>query len=175
MSWWVSRWPQRRGEALHLSNDEIERLKKIIRHHMRPLLLAQTGQLPTRRAVYRFYHAAGEAGVDVCLLSLADSLATYGPELPQDLWGHQIDVVRTLLEAWWERPAESISPPALIDGYDLMQALNLEPGPEVGRLLELVREAQASGEVHDRESALALARERMQKKDPEIPQNGVSG
>ena len=50
-----------------------------------------------------------------------------------------------------------------------MQALNLEPGPEVGRLLELVREAQASGEVHDRESALALARERMQKKDPEIP------
>ena len=156
----------RRASALHLSNDEIERLKKIVRHHMRPLLLAQTGQLPTRRAVYRFYHAAGEAGVDVCLLSLADSLATYGPELPQDLWGHQIDVVRTLLEAWWERPAELISPPALIDGYDLMQALNLEPGPEVGRLLELVREAQASGEVHDREGALALARESHAKKRP---------
>ena len=165
----------RRAGELHLSNDEIERLKKIVRHHMRPLLLAQTGQLPTRRAVYRFYHATGPAGVDVCLLSLADSLATYGPGLPQDLWGHQIDVVRTLLEAWWERPQESISPPALIDGNDLMQALNLEPGPEVGRLLELVHEAQACGEVHDQEGALALARKGMQKKDPSTPENGIEG
>jgi len=154
----------RRARVLHLSNDEIERLKKIVHHHMRPLLLAQTGQLPTRRAVYRFYHATGPAGVDVCLLSLADSLATYGPELPQDVWGHQIDVVRTLLEAWWERPDESISPPALIDGHDLMQALNLEPGPEVGRLLELVREAQASGEVHDQKGALAMARASLRDK-----------
>jgi len=151
----------RRASELHLSNDEIERLKKIVHHHMRPLLLAQTGQLPTRRAVYRFFHATGPAGVDVCLLSLADSLATYGSELPQDLWGQQIDVIRTLLEAWWERPDESVSPPVLIDGHDLMQALNLEPGPEVGRLLELVREAQASGEVHDQAGALAMARARL--------------
>ncbi len=31
-----------RGEALHLSTDEIERLRLIVRNHMRPILLAQT-------------------------------------------------------------------------------------------------------------------------------------
>jgi hypothetical protein len=38
-----------------------------------------------------------------------------------------------------------------------MAALALSPGPEVGRLLEAVREAQATGEVTSREEALALA------------------
>jgi tRNA nucleotidyltransferase/poly(A) polymerase len=152
-----------RASQLHLSNDEIGHLKTIVRHHMRPLLLAQTGQLPTRRAVYRFYRDTGAAGIDVCLHSLADSLATHGTELPQELWGQQIDVVRALLEAWWERPHEAVSPPVLINGNDLIEAFNLQPGPEVGRLLEMVREAQAAGEVSDREGALALARLRLLK------------
>jgi tRNA nucleotidyltransferase/poly(A) polymerase len=152
-----------RAKKLHLSNDEIERLKTIVRNHMRPLLLAQTGQLPSRRAVYRFYRDTGTAGIDICLHSLADSLAMYGAEIPQEAWGQQIDVVRVLLEAWWERPQESVSPPVLINGNDLMQAFDLQPGPEVGKLLEAVREAQAAGEVNDREGALALAQLRLLK------------
>jgi hypothetical protein len=39
-----------------------------------------------------------------------------------------------------------------------MTELGLPEGPEVGRLLEAIREAQAAGEVTTREEALALAR-----------------
>lgn len=39
-----------------------------------------------------------------------------------------------------------------------MQELGLAAGPQIGLLLEAIREAQAAGEVTDRESALALAR-----------------
>ncbi len=101
-----------RGARLHLSNSEIERLTTIVRHHMRPLLLAQSGDTPSRRAIYRFFRATGAAGVDICLLSLADTLATYGPGLPQDVWVRQLDTVRTLLEAWWEQAEEKVTPPA---------------------------------------------------------------
>ncbi len=152
---------RKRGQALRLSNPEIERLASIVRYHMRPINLAQMGELPSRRAIYRFFRAAGAAGVEVCLLSLADTLATYGPTLPQETWIHLVEVVRKLLEAWWEQPEEIISPPVLLNGYDLMQQFNLKPSPQVGQLLEMVREAQAAGELHDRPQAYAFVRAKL--------------
>jgi putative nucleotidyltransferase with HDIG domain len=146
-----------RARALRLSAAESDRLKKIVQHHLRPVLLAQNDQPPTRRAIYRFFRDTALAGVDICLLSLADVLATYEAGLPQEVWARHLDVVRALLEAWWERPGESVAPPSLIDGRDLMDALHLKPGPQVGRLLEAIREAQASGQVNSREEAMALA------------------
>lgn len=146
-----------RGRALRLSNLEIERLAVIVRNHMRPHLLTQTGAPPTRRAIYRYFKACGAAGIDVGLLSLADSLATYGPTLPQEIWSRHLLVIRTLFEAWWERPSQAISPPALLDGHDLMRNFDLNPGPLVGQLLEMIREAQAAGQINSREQAFALA------------------
>ena len=155
----------RRVHALQLSNSEITRLKTVVRYHMRPLLLANSGHPPSRRAIYRFFRDAGPAGVDLCLLSLADVLATYGPTLPQDLWANHIEVVRTLLSAWWERPSESISPPLLVTGHDLISELGLSPGPLIGQLLEAIREAQAVGQIQDRAGALSFARSYLANKE----------
>ncbi|HUV26595.1 MAG TPA: hypothetical protein VMW34_04435, partial [Anaerolineales bacterium] len=93
-----------------------------------------------------------------CLLSLADTLATYGSTLPPDTWAHQVDVVRSLLEAWWENKEKEISPPPLIDGNDLMQELGLTPGPTIGLMLERIKEAQATGLVNNRRQAYELAK-----------------
>ena len=45
-----------------------------------------------------------------------------------------------------------------------MRALRLRPGPEVGRLLSLIREAQAAGEVKTLQDALRLAKSEVQAK-----------
>lgn len=156
-----------RAHALRLSNPEIERLATIIRHHLRPIFLAQSADPPSRRAIYRFFRGAGPAGVDICLLSLADVLATYGPTLPQDTWVRHLDAVRALLEAWWENKEESISPPPLVNGHELIETFHLTPGPQIGRILEAIREAQAVGEIHDHTQALELARDWIAKHNPE--------
>lgn len=148
----------RRASDLRLSNAEIAHLRNVVQHHLRPMLLSQTGHSPTRRAIYRFFRQAGRAGVDVCLLSLADVLATYGPTLPQEVWAEHLDVVRALLEAFWEHPQESIAPPRLVSGSELIAELDLAPGPEIGWLLEKLREAQATGRVDTRQDAIAYAR-----------------
>ena len=54
-------------------------------------------------------------------------------------------------------------PVPLVDGHDLIARLGVKEGPQVGRLLEAIREAQAAGEVADREAALALAAELVQR------------
>jgi poly(A) polymerase len=148
----------RRGQALPLSNEEVDRLVRVVRHHMRPHHMAQTGKEPTRRTIYRFFRDCGSSGVDICLLSLADCLATYETTLPQDLWAQYLDVVRLLLQAYWEQNEQMVSPPALVNGRDLIKELSVPPGPQIGRLLELIREAQATGRVTSREQALKLAR-----------------
>ena len=151
-----------RARALVLGNDEIQRLETIVRNHMRILFhinrLVREGKPPSRRAIYRFFRDTGPAGVDICLLTLADVRATYEQTLPQETWAAALEVVRTLLEAWYEKKEEQVAPPSLVDGNDLLRELSLHPGPVVGKLLASIREAQAVGEVTTREQALEQAR-----------------
>jgi tRNA nucleotidyltransferase/poly(A) polymerase len=150
-----------RGRALALSNAEIDRLATIVRCHMR--ILSQTnrllqGKTPSRRSVYRFFRDAGPAGVDVCLLALADLRATYEQTLPQATWDAALAVVKLYLESWFEKRRERVDPVPVLDGNDLMAELQLDPGRRIGELLEAIREAQAVGDVKTRGEALDLAR-----------------
>jgi len=146
-----------RLRELRFSRDEMERVRTIVGQHMRPSHLSRAEKV-TRRAVYRFFRATACGGVDVILLSLADRLATDGPNLREERWARRLKVAETLLTHWFERYEETVEPPPMLTGNDLMADLGLEPGPQIGRLLETLREAQAAGEVGTKEEALTLAR-----------------
>ena len=152
-----------RAHALNLSNDEIERFKIIIENHMRFHFF--TSQMegkkkePSRKAIYRFFRDAGEVGVDLVLIGLADLRGTRGHTLTQKSWTAALDVARILLENYWEKPEETVAPPRLINGLDVMNEYQLQAGPIIGQVLEAIREAQATGTVLTREEALAFGRE----------------
>ena len=148
---------RKRAASLHLSNVEINRLEVIIKHHMRPSLLSHEQDGPSKRAIYRFFRDTGEAGIDICLLSLADLKATYGPTLSQERWSQQIETVRAFMEAWWETPSQHITPPPLINGRDLLNHLGIAPGPRIGEILEAIQEAQVEDKIHTRDEALVFA------------------
>ena len=148
-----------RASALRLSNDEIDTVRLIVRHHMRPFLISDHAQnLPTRRAIYRFFKAASSAGVEVCLHSLADFWGTRGPGLDQESWAAHLEVIRTLFESYWDQKASVVMPPMLLSGSDLIQNFNLVPGRKIGELLEAIREAQAEGIITNQADALAYAK-----------------
>jgi tRNA nucleotidyltransferase/poly(A) polymerase len=148
------------ARRLRFSGAEVRQVEAMVKEHLRPLQIAQDGP-PSRRALYRYFRDAGEAGIDVLFLSLADHLATVGPRLDWDDWRAHLGVVGFILA--WRFQEEVAPPPRLITGHDLMDALGLTPGPLVGRLLEAVQEAQAAGEVTTREQALALARQELER------------
>ena len=156
-----------RGRTFNLSNDEVERIQKIILHHMRfhffTSRIEGNQQEPSRKAIYRYFRDAGEAGIDLVLLGLADLRGTYDHTLTQETWVAALDVARILLENYWEKREQTIAPPRLLDGNELMRELNLQPGRIIGQLLEAIREGQATGKIETREQALELAREELQK------------
>jgi putative nucleotidyltransferase with HDIG domain len=146
-----------RLRELRFSRDEVERVRTIVGAHMRPPHLACVDRI-TRRAVYRFFRATSCGGVDVVLLSLADHLATWGPNLREERWARRLEVAETLLTHWFDRYEETVEPLPLLTGGELIAELSLEPGPRIGRLLRTLQEAQAAGEVQTQEEALALVR-----------------
>lgn len=149
-----------RASNLNLSNAEIDRLKSIISNHMRFHFfvrnLEKEKNEPSRKAIFRFFRDTGESGVDLVLLGLADLRGTYDQTLTQETWAAALDVARILLENYWEKPEESVSPKRILDGHDVITEYDLESGPLVGRLLEAVREEQAAGKVTSRKEALAF-------------------
>jgi poly(A) polymerase len=151
---------EHRATALRLSNAETMRLVTIIQNHMRPMFLEEL----TPRAIHRFWRQLGEAGVDVCLLSLADYSGARGAYIKQDDWLDFVHRIRTLLEAYYDRQDTLVSPPVLVDGNDLMRSLKLKSGRIIGELLDVIREAQVAGEVQTTDQALELAQAYLDQK-----------
>jgi hypothetical protein len=93
----------------------------------------------------------------VLLLSLADALAARGPRMTIEGWrGHAAYIAHVLARR--DEDETIARPRRLLTGEDVMAALGIGPGPEVGRLLALLEEAQAAGEVAGRERAIELVR-----------------
>ena len=139
------------GERLRLPERAVAVLERLVRHHLRPMHLAQSGEV-SARARYRFYRDLGADTRDLLLLTLVDAAAVTGHS-PLALWP-RAELIRDLLGGFQEQRQEAAAPP-LVRGDDVMERFGTPPGPAVGDLLERAREAQALGLVHTREEALA--------------------
>ena len=140
---------------LRLSGRGVELVRLMVHHHLRPSQMAHMDELPTRKAIYRYYRDVGDAAIDTLFLNMADYLAARGPQLGSDEWSAHRRVIQSIMSE--NLAGEAHEPlPKLITGHDIMSMFAVGPGPGVGRLLGLAREAQASGEITNREEALEL-------------------
>jgi tRNA nucleotidyltransferase/poly(A) polymerase len=144
--------------SLAISNLESLYLRKLVRNHMRIHLLSKDSALATRKAIYRFFRDTGDAGIDTCLLSLADMLSRRSGAPEFERWNRELSITEQMLDSYWNHTEERISPVKLVDGELLMAHFKLKPGKLIGDVLEAVREAQACGKISDREQALEFAR-----------------
>lgn len=146
-------------ERLRFSNREIKMVQLMIEHHLRPGYLLSE-DMPSRRAIYKYFRDTAEVGIDTLFLGLADHLAARGPTLDFNEWRRHAETTSYILSKWFEEKS-TIVPPKLIDGHILMQKFGLTPGTQIGELLEMVREAQASGEINTTEEALDFVAKRL--------------
>ena len=150
---------------LRTSGRGVEMVSTMVENHLRPTQMSQGEEMPTARAVYRYFRDLGEVAVDTLCLSLADHLAARGPELDMEGWRHHVRIVSHVLEVGTvEQAPEKM--PRLLTGHDLIDELHMTPGPLVGTLLEGLQEARAGREVETRAEALKWARRRLEELIP---------
>jgi poly(A) polymerase len=77
--------------------------------------------------------------------------------MDKDIWITHVDTVFYLLESWWEKKIEYISPVKIVSGNDLIKWFDLKSGPLIGKLLSEIYESQAIGQIKDREDAFRFA------------------
>ena len=148
---------QSRLTSLRMSRRITDLVADMVLHHLRPSQLRQGSAMPSPRAIFRYYRDVGPAAVDTLYLAMADVLAARGPDLAPERWANYARMVGAVLEAGAEQPGNGDGKPPLINGHDLMDALQLPPGPRIGSLLARLREAEAVGEISSREDAMELA------------------
>ncbi|MFA5078148.1 MAG: HD domain-containing protein [Dehalococcoidia bacterium] len=141
---------------LRFSTGEIRYVENLIYHHLHPAQMSHEG-LPTHRAIYRFFRDTEGSGIDVIYLALADYLAVAGPRVDIQEWHMHTEQVRYIIDVHNKQESE-ILPVRLLTGDDLIQEFRMHPGKDIGRLLRMVREAQAAGEISTREDALQYVR-----------------
>jgi len=154
-------------DRLRFSHKEINLVKSLVYHHLRPAQMSNGRELPTQRAIYRYFRDTGDDGIDILFLALADYLATYGPLLDIEEWKGQCWLINYIMTEHEKQQTKAL-PVKLIDGHDLVNIFGLTPGPLVGELLALVREAQVSGELTAKEEALTLVRQELNKRQLEV-------
>jgi poly(A) polymerase len=103
---------------------------------------------------YRFFRESQTSGVGATLSFLAYELSKQVEPPAADQWAARVELARCLLEAWFEKFDTVVQPKVLISGEDVLQVLDTRPGPEIGMLLEQVREGQVLGELTTRDQAL---------------------
>jgi putative nucleotidyltransferase with HDIG domain len=157
------------GQALRrlrFPNREVRYVTTLVAEHMRPGQLATPGQAPTRRALYRFFRDLGDLALDLLVLQFADAEATLGPRSTDASRRRHAAFISAMLDARAALMADA--PPAVrvVTGDDMMDALGLEPGPQLGRILRAVEDAVGAGDVRTRDEAIEYGRRLLATPDP---------
>ena len=150
--------------SLGFEQDSIDFVTTMVRYHLRPGEFARSWP-PSDRALRRFARDLAGQTLPLLLLQLADGMATRGPAYRLEHFQRHIGFLGHIVT----RTAEALreDEPPLLDGEELMQELGLPSGRLLGAVLTSVREAQLAGEVDDRATALALARQSLERLNAE--------
>ena len=143
---------------LRIGRRGIGMVRSMVRHHLRPRQMGNKGELPTNRAIHRYYRDLGDVALDTLYLNMADFLAARGPLITPAEMRNQVRVINHSLTVGPQNQTVMASRKGLLTGHDIMKEFQIGPGPLIGRLLKSVAEAEARGRIRTREEALKLAR-----------------
>jgi tRNA nucleotidyltransferase/poly(A) polymerase len=109
---------------------------------------------------YKYFKQTMDSGVGAILSMLAFELSSQIEPPSPERWSSKIELARSLFEAWFDQYESIVDPEHLVNGDDVMEVLGIKPGPEIGQVIESVREAQVQGELTSRDQALEFIKRR---------------
>ncbi len=146
-------------ERLKLSSPQdvgidVDRVVYLIRNHLIAAHGAIAMMKPTTIEKYFFKDPA--LGADLLLMIFSDGSATIttGGIPALGVLHEMIDRINALLTQFRQKTLAMKLPKPIIDGNEIMIALNLPPSKQIGSLIHAAREAQLEGKITTKEEAI---------------------
>ncbi len=143
------------AERLRLSRMEQNLLVAAIRQHGRPHDLQKHGP----EHPIRLMAVLGDAAPACIMVTMGDRATARGPNRPPEVVARDGTFLQRLLRDYFGKYALLLAMPPLVTGDEMMHALGLRPGKEIGRLRLRLRWRQLAGKLVDADDALRVAAE----------------
>jgi putative nucleotidyltransferase with HDIG domain len=135
-------------KRMKYSNEIRNHVKKMVRLHLRPMALVS--EEVTDSAIRRLLFLAGEDFDDLMVLCRADITSKNPKKIKQYLKNYEIVVNKAIEVEGRDRLRAFKSP---IDGIEIMQKFNLAPGPIIGKIKKIIRDAILDGSIPNEHSS----------------------
>jgi hypothetical protein len=141
-----------------MSNQNRELLSLLVAEHLQVLKLMSKGIKATGST--RWFRKMKDNAILAIILGMADVLSSQGVDSSIKYREDLIEQAKQSINNYYAKAKSMIEMPNLINGYDLI-ALGIEQGPEIGHILNQVRNAQDTGVVTTREEALSFVKDQL--------------
>ncbi|MCD7779902.1 MAG: HD domain-containing protein, partial [Candidatus Gastranaerophilales bacterium] len=140
-------------KELKFSKKQTEYVKTLIKYHIYPSSLVSAADV-TDKAYMKFYRKMEGFVIDVIILAMADRLSARGEKVTNEMVENNINNLTALLNNYLEQRKKIKPLEKLLDGNDIMEILNIKQSPELGRIINALKEAQLSGDVNTKQEAV---------------------
>lgn len=150
---------------LKMSKEDIFIITEVIKNHMRIGSLCAMRDNLTQRAYLRLFRDTDEYFYFLLVFSLADRMSYEKVPVKErkkyfknfSSFSEFLRFLNKLLEIYKDYKIK-LSMPKLLNGHEVMNIFNIPEGPLVGKILNLIRDAQLLGKISDKKEAIILAR-----------------
>ncbi|MBO5738601.1 CCA tRNA nucleotidyltransferase [bacterium] len=138
---------------MKFSKKQIEYISTMIKTHIYPSNVIDAPEL-NDKVMMRYLRKMEENVIDNIILAKADRLSARGEAITEEIINKNLAGLDKLLNFYLEK-RETMKPlPKLVDGYEVMQILNIKQSPLLGEILNSLKEAQINGDINTKEEAL---------------------
>ncbi|OQY59802.1 MAG: hypothetical protein B6245_04710 [Desulfobacteraceae bacterium 4572_88] len=142
---------------LRMSRRDQEFLNLMVAEHLHILNLFFHKVKPATRM--RWFRKLRDDCIPLLIMGMADIKSALGPMTAEERRDQHLRWSAETVGTYFNKIKEKLERQDLINGRDLIEQ-GISPGPEMGRILRSVRDAQDAGYVRNRKEALALAKRR---------------
>ena len=138
---------------MKFSKKQIDYISSMIKNHIYPSNVIDAPDL-SEKVMMRYIRKMESNVIDNIILAKADRLSALGEAITDEIVNNNINGLNSLLKFYLEK-RETLKPlPKLLDGIEIMQIKGIGQSPELGKIINALKEAQISGDVNTKIEAI---------------------
>ena len=139
-------------KKMKFSKKQIEYITCMIKNHIYPSNVIAAPDL-NDKIMMRYIRKMEDNVIDNIILAKADRLSARGVDVTEEMIENNMRGLDRLLKFYLEKK-DTLKPlPKLLDGKEIMELTGLKPTPQLGKIIEALKEAQLNGDVTNIEEA----------------------